>query len=131
MDYIDTEDKDLFIENMMALADSGLTLDLHTTHHTLNKLEEIIRYVKDLPVIINHIAGPPVMNEHRIDEKWADNLIGIAKYPNVNIKLSALVQMTIEWEKQKYNTIDYKPHKAPSNPEYYSPVIDLIFTRLV
>ena len=129
LDYIDTEDKDLFIENMVDLAGSGLTLDLHTTHHTLNKLEEIIKYVKDLPIIINHIAGPPVMNAQRIDEKWADNLIGIAKYPNVNIKLSALVQMTIEWEKQKYNTIDCKPHKAPSNPEYYKPVIDLIFNQ--
>ena len=37
--------------------------------------------------------------------------------------------MTIEWEKQKYNTIDCKPHKAPSNPEYYKPVIDLIFNQ--
>tara|TARA_Y100001960_G_C14759351_1_gene873115 strand:- start:532 stop:1377 length:846 start_codon:yes stop_codon:yes gene_type:complete len=129
LDYLETDNKELFIENMLSLANSGLALDLHTTHHTLYKLERIIKYLGNLPIIINHIAGPPVMDAMQIHEKWASNLIQIAKYPNVHIKLSALVQMTVEWEKQKYNTVDHKLYKAPSNPEYYKPVIDLVFNQ--
>ena len=81
--------KPAVLSGLKKLAARGLSYDLlvHTRH--LKHVPRIAESCSTLPLMIDHLAKPPVArNEIR---EWSQALEPVARYPNIHCKLSGLV----------------------------------------
>jgi L-fuconolactonase len=76
------------LEGLRALAASGLPFDACIRHHQLAALTALVAQVPELPVVLDHLAKPPVATGD--DGTWERNLRALAALPQVSVKLSGM-----------------------------------------
>lgn len=76
------------VEGLRALADAGLPFDACIRHHQLAALTALLAKVPELPVVLDHLAKPPVATGD--DGTWERNLRALAALPQVSVKLSGM-----------------------------------------
>ena len=76
------------LEGLRALAREGLPFDACIRHHQLAALTALIAKVPELPVVLDHLAKPPVATGD--DGTWERNLRALAALPQVSVKLSGM-----------------------------------------
>jgi L-fuconolactonase len=76
------------LEGLRALADAGLPFDACIRHHQLAALTAVLAKVPELPVVLDHLAKPPVATGD--DGTWERNLRALAALPQVSVKLSGM-----------------------------------------
>jgi L-fuconolactonase len=81
------ENPDL-VEGLRALAAVGLPFDACIRHHQLAALTALLTKVPELPVVLDHLAKPPVATGD--DGSWERNLRALAALPQVSVKLSGM-----------------------------------------
>jgi L-fuconolactonase len=77
------------LSGLQKLSARGLTYDLlvHTRH--LKYVPQVAETCSDLKLVIDHLAKPPIARNEITD--WSEAMKLLAKYPNINCKLSGLV----------------------------------------
>ena len=92
------------ISGLKGLAAYGLSYDLlvHTRH--LKYVPQVAENCPELALVIDHLAKPPIAR-NEIDE-WSRALAPLAKFPNINCKLSGLVTEA-NWS--SWQTNDLRP----------------------
>jgi L-fuconolactonase len=73
---------------LRALADSGLPFDACIRHHQLGALTSLLAKVPELPVVLDHLAKPPVATGD--DGTWERDLRALAELPQARVKLSGM-----------------------------------------
>ena len=98
------------------LVDLDLELDLNGSCESLPMANRLAESTPKLRIVINHLgaSGDP----QAINVDWRKNIDEIAKRPNVFMKVSALVEQ-----------IPGESGKAPTDTEYYKPVLDHLWNR--
>jgi len=127
LDHGSVKNESRFIQNMRLLADAGRSLDVHVSHYDLSPLHSVAEQVPSLRMVLNHIAEGRMVNDPP-NEEWANNISAFSKYPQISVKVSALVQMTDEGQPDA--EVDFHVNRAvpaPSDPEHYRPVIDVVW----
>jgi L-fuconolactonase len=76
------------LEGLRTLAAAGLPFDACIRHHQLSALTTLVAKVPDLPVVLDHLAKPPVATGD--DGTWERNLRALAALPQVSVKLSGM-----------------------------------------
>ena len=86
-------------EDLQLLSDKGLTLDVLMNDHkvcfSFEEVEPIAKKYPKLNVVMNHVAGYPIDGKGTIDPKWAADFKRVAKYKNVYVKVSALLERSV------------------------------------
>ena len=77
------------LSGLKRLSSYGLSYDLlvHTRH--LKCVPQIAEHCPDLPLVIDHLAKPPIARNEI--KEWSQALAPLAKFPNIHCKLSGLV----------------------------------------
>jgi len=111
-----------------ALARHDLVFDALVLPKHLPRLLAVARRHPDLPVVIDHLAKPPI-RERRF-EPWARDLAALAARPNVVAKLSGLVtEASVDWTGDDLTPyVDhalacFSPHRLLWGSDW--PVVDL------
>lgn len=77
-----------FIDGVNLLKDFDLTFDICISHiHNKN----VIRFISkcpEVPMILDHIGKPDIKG--RVSDPWRDEIVELAKFPNLYCKLSSL-----------------------------------------
>jgi L-fuconolactonase len=76
------------LEGLRALAPTGLPFDACIRHHQLPALIALLEKVPELPVVLDHLAKPPVASGD--DGSWERALRRLAALPQVSVKLSGM-----------------------------------------
>lgn len=76
------------LEGLSALAQTGLPFDACIRHHQIAALTALLAKVPELPVVLDHLAKPPVATGD--DGTWERNLRALAAMPQVSVKLSGM-----------------------------------------
>jgi len=76
------------LEGLRALARTGLPFDACIRHHQLAALTALLAKVPELPVVLDHLAKPPVATGD--DGTWERDLRALAALPQVSVKLSGM-----------------------------------------
>jgi L-fuconolactonase len=76
------------LAGLRALADFGLPFDACIRHYQLGALTSLLAQVPDLPVVLDHLAKPPVATGD--DGTWERELRALAALPQVSVKLSGM-----------------------------------------
>jgi L-fuconolactonase len=76
------------LEGLRVLARSGLPFDACIRHHQVAALTALIAKVPELPVVLDHLAKPPVATGD--DGTWERDLRALAALPQVSVKLSGM-----------------------------------------
>lgn len=76
------------LEGLRAVARAGLPFDACIRHHQLAALTTLVAKVPELPVVLDHLAKPPVANGD--DGTWERELRALAAMPQVMVKLSGM-----------------------------------------
>lgn len=76
------------LKGLRALASTGLPFDACIRHHQLAALTALLKKVPELPVVLDHLAKPPVATGD--DGTWERNLRALAALPQVSVKLSGM-----------------------------------------
>ena len=76
------------LEGLRALARTGLPFDACIRHHQLAALTSLLAQVPELPVVLDHLAKPPVATGD--DGTWERDLRALAAMPQVSVKLSGM-----------------------------------------
>jgi L-fuconolactonase len=76
------------LEGLRALATTGLPFDACIRHHQLAALTALLAKVPELPVVLDHLAKPPVATGD--DGTWERDLRALAALPQVSVKLSGM-----------------------------------------
>ena len=127
LDHGTAENESRFIENMHLLSEARRSLDVHVSHFDLGPLHDIVERVPDLRMVLNHLAEGRIISDPPNPE-WANNVTSFARYPQVSMKVSALVQMTDEGKPDaEVNFHVKRAVPAPSDPEHYRAVIDVVW----
>lgn len=106
---------DAYDAGLRLLAAAGLVLDINGGPATPGIAAALAEKHPDLTVIINHCGNPGDAAKPLPDE-WKTGITAAAARKNVFIKVSALVE-----------GVKGEPGSAPTDPEYYRPVIDPIW----
>jgi predicted TIM-barrel fold metal-dependent hydrolase len=85
----DLSDSDLFVENLRHLPDYDLSFDLCLRADQLPIATRLAQSAPDVSFILDH-CGNPDINGLGLDP-WRDALRAVAKNPNVNAKISGIV----------------------------------------
>ena len=93
------------LAGLKQLAARGLSYDLlvHTRH--LKHVPFIAESCPDLPLVIDHLAKPPIARNEI--KEWSRAFKPLANYPNINCKLSGLVTEA-NWS--SWQTDDLRPY---------------------
>lgn len=94
-----------FVNGVRKLADRGLSYDILARE---DQLEEVVLLLHKLPVmklVVDHICKPDIKS--RSYDQWAKQMIEVAAYDHVFVKLSGLVTEA-EW--QNWTNEDFKPY---------------------
>jgi L-fuconolactonase len=76
------------LDGLRALASTGLPFDACIRHHQLAALTALLTKVPELPVVLDHLAKPPVATGD--DGTWERDLRALAALPQVSVKLSGM-----------------------------------------
>ena len=76
------------LDGLRALARTGLPFDACIRHHQVAALTTLLAQVPELPVVLDHLAKPPVATGD--DGTWERNLRALAALPQVTVKLSGM-----------------------------------------
>jgi L-fuconolactonase len=76
------------LAGLRVLETSGLPFDACVVHEQLPALTALLSQVPDLPVVLDHLAKPPVAAGD--DGTWARDLRALAALPQVRVKLSGV-----------------------------------------
>lgn len=76
------------LEGLRALAKTGLPFDACIRHHQLAALTALLAKVPELPVVLDHLAKPPVATGD--DGTLERDLRALAAMPQVSVKLSGM-----------------------------------------
>lgn len=103
----------LFLNHLRVFAERGLALDVNGGPELLPLVLDLAQTLPEMQVVVDHLSNV------RIDGKappaeWRKGMEGLAKFPQVACKVSALVESASR---------DGKP--SPSDPAYYAPTIDV------
>lgn len=77
------------------MAERGLTFDMLLTPDTLCHVPLVASTVPDLKIVIDHLAKPRYA-ENEI-EAWAQGMKAAAKFGNVHLKLSGMINEVDPW----------------------------------
>ena len=93
------------LSGLRKLSERGLSYDLlvHTRH--LKYMPHIAESCPDLPLVIDHLAKPPIARNEI--KEWSEALKPVARYPNIHCKLSGLVTEA-NWG--SWQTDDLRPY---------------------
>jgi len=76
------------VDGLRAVARAGLPFDACIRHYQLEALTSLLAKVPELPVVLDHLAKPPVATGD--DGTWERNLRALAAMPQVSVKLSGM-----------------------------------------
>lgn len=76
------------LEGLRALAATGLPFDACIRHHQLAALTALLAQVPELPVVLDHLAKPPVATGD--EGNWERQIRALAALPRVSVKLSGM-----------------------------------------
>jgi L-fuconolactonase len=106
-----------FLRDLETLARRGLCLDVPSTAAWITPAERLAHAVPDLRLVINHVAGATVTGGPP-DAAWLRLVDGLARHPQVFMKVSGLVEGTRR-----------TAGDAPDDPAFYAPVLDALWER--
>lgn len=90
---------DDFLAGYAELAKYGLSFDTYPHHPGwFSQLEELARAQPDVPIVINHLGGWRAGATEDDVAAWRERLEGIARYPNVVMKLGGGQMRMGPWE---------------------------------
>jgi L-fuconolactonase len=78
-----------FILGVNTACKAGYTYDLLIYHHQFSEALEFLSATTDCPVVIDHIAKPPIRSREK--SQWAADIDAAASFKNVYCKLSGMV----------------------------------------
>ena len=83
-------DQSSFHEGLEALQATGLRFDACVRHHQLPALITVATRHAQLPIVLDHLGKPPVMEgiTSESGREWVGNIRRLAALPNVFVKLS-------------------------------------------
>jgi L-fuconolactonase len=81
-------DEPALLEGLRELARTGLPFDACIRHHQIAALTALVARVPELPVVLDHLAKPPVASGD--DGTWERDLRALAALPHVSVKLSGM-----------------------------------------
>lgn len=102
-----------FVADLKRLADANLELDVNGGPTLLPEVARLGRVLPALRVVINHLANTRVDGKN-VSEPWRRDLEAAAKFPQVFLKVSALVEGTGK-----------RDGDAPRDVEFYRPWLDI------
>jgi L-fuconolactonase len=77
------------LRGLQALAQTGLSFDIVALPHQLPAAVTAARSAPDLPIVLDHLGGPPVGPGQDVEDgPWAAAIRSLAALPNVTCKLS-------------------------------------------
>ena len=77
------------LSSLKRLAAHGLSYDLLVHTHHLKYVPQVAESCPELALVIDHLAKPPIARNEI--KEWSQALAPLAKFPNINCKLSGLV----------------------------------------
>lgn len=77
------------VEGLRELGRRGIPYDLLLRPRHLPVIPELVEKVPDLPMVIDHIAKPMILQ--RVMDGWAEDMERIAKIPHIHVKLSGMI----------------------------------------
>jgi len=104
-----------FTDDLRALADRGLALDVGQGVPHMETAARLAAAVPSLRIVVNHFGGPRI-DAGPPDRRWLAAVRGAAAHPNVVMKLSGLVEGTGRREGD-----------APSAPDLYRPFFESVW----
>ena len=104
-----------FVDDLRAVAERGLSFDVHSPPSWVGQADRLARLVPDLRLIINHIANVEVTGREPSAD-WRRLMQTLAAHPRVFMKVSGLVEGT------KCRNGD-----APAQAEFYRPVLETLW----
>jgi predicted TIM-barrel fold metal-dependent hydrolase len=105
-----------FIADLHRLAERDLELDLNGPPGSLADVDRIAREVPKLRIVINHVSNLKIDGKSP-DPDWVKGMQRAAEHPNVNAKVSGLVEGTGKTD-----------GTAARDVEFYRPVLDTIWS---
>jgi len=102
-----------FVADLKRLADANLELDVNGGPTLLPEVARLGRVLPALRVVINHLANTRIDGKN-VSEPWRRDLEAAAKFPQVFLKVSALVEGTGK-----------RDGDAPRDVEFYRPWLDI------
>ncbi len=104
-----------FVDDLRAIADRGLTFDVHSPPSWVGQAARIAVLVPGLKLVINHVANAAVNGAQASDE-WQRLIESLAAHPQIFMKVSGLAEGT------KHDNGD-----APESADTYRPVLELLW----
>lgn len=104
-----------FINDLRALAERGLSFDVHSPKEWVSQAARLARLVPDLRLIINHVANAEVTGKEP-PEDWRRLMETLANHPRVFMKVSGLVEGARR-----------RNGDAPADMEFYRPVLEVLW----
>lgn len=102
-----------FVADLKRMADANLELDVNGGPTLLPEVARLAKALPSLRVVINHLANTRIDGKN-VAESWQRDLAAAAKFPQVFLKVSALVEGTGRREGD-----------APRDVEFYRPWLDV------
>jgi len=93
------------LRGLKVLETHGVPFDLLFYPRHLRHVPTLARFLPDLPMVIDHLAKPPI-KDHRLDD-WLPDFRAAAACPNVSCKLSGMITEA-DW--QRWTFADLKPY---------------------
>ncbi|MFM8469564.1 MAG: amidohydrolase family protein [Limisphaerales bacterium] len=103
----------VFVADLKRLADADLELDVNGGPTLLPEVVRLAQALPALRVVINHLANVRIDGQN-VSEPWRRDLEAAAKFPQVFLKVSALVEGTGKSD-----------GSAPRDVEFYCPWLDI------
>jgi L-fuconolactonase len=104
-----------FLNDLKALADHDLSLDLVGGAEVLGPATEVAQKIPALRIVIDHLAGVQIDGKSPA-RAWQDGIRAAARRKNVFMKVSGLVEGT-----------GRRAGQAPQEVEYYRPTLDAVW----
>jgi L-fuconolactonase len=104
-----------FVADLRAVADLGLSFDVHSPPSWVAHADKLARLVPKLRLIINHVANADVTGKAPSAD-WQRMMEKLAAHPQVFMKVSGLVEGT---KRRKGD--------APAELDFYRPVLDILW----
>ena len=80
-----------FQKGLLILEEENVPFDLGINDTILSHVPFLAQKFPKLKMVIDHLAKPQFMNGQEALDKWKQDIVEIAKWPNVYMKLSGLV----------------------------------------
>lgn len=94
-----------FLNGISLLQQFNLTYDILIYHFQLKETIQLIKKFPEQPFIINHIAKPNIKD--KFIDIWKADISELAKYDNVNCKISG---MYTEADRKNWKKEDFTPY---------------------